>query len=68
VWQDCGREIVSWLESGHWRGFGAQLLAPQLRTTPVPELIAGTSSISKHDMLMRNISLSEMHKYGTFFE
>jgi hypothetical protein len=30
--------------------------------------IAGTSSISKRDMLMRNISLSEIHKYGTFFE
>jgi hypothetical protein len=39
-----------------------------LRTTPVLELIAETSSISKRDLLMRNTSLSEARKDGTLFE
>jgi hypothetical protein len=55
-------------ESGHWRGFGTQLFESRLRTTPVQELIAGTSSISKRDMLMRNTSLSETRENGTLFE
>jgi hypothetical protein len=34
---------------------------------PAATPIAGTSSISKRDVLMRNTSLSEMRKDGTFF-